>query len=176
MAGGLYLLIFIAAPAGASTATPARMVITLACDTGVALIFYGLFKPVSRSLSLMAAIFRLTLVAILAVASLNYFDGQSLFDSRPPAAAFDRLDALSLAPFGAHCMVIGYLIWRSGFLPRFLGALMAIAGLAWLTYALPALAGHLYPYPLVCGIVGEGALALWLLAVGLNEQRWKYAP
>jgi len=62
IAGLLYLLIFVAAPSGAATATPAKMIITLACDSGVALILYDLFKPVSRNLSLLAALFRLIFV------------------------------------------------------------------------------------------------------------------
>lgn len=173
VAGLLYLLIFIAAPLGASAATPARMITTLTCDTGVALIFYVLFKPVSKSLSALAAIFRLILVAILTIDSLNYFGSLNLFDAGRSAAAFDKLDALSLVPFGVHCLLIGYLIFRSTFLPRSLGALMAVAGLAWLTFVSPSLADHLYPYNLAFGAVGEGALTLWLLAVGLNEQRWK---
>lgn len=173
VAGFLYLLIFIAAPVGASTATPAKMVIMLMCDTAVALIFYVLFKPVSRSLSLLAAIFRLILVAMMAADSLNYFGGLKLFNAAHSAAAFDKLDAFSLAPFGVHCLLIGYLVFRSEFLPRFLGALMAIAGLGWLTFALPSLAHHLYTYNLIPDIVGEGALTLWLVVIGLNEQRWK---
>lgn len=173
VAGVLYLLIFLAAPAGASTATPAKMIITLACDTGVALIFYVLFKPVSRNLSLLAAIFRLALVAIMVADSLNYFGVLNLFNTAHSGAIFDKVDGVSLVPFGVHCLLIGYLVFRSEFLPRFLGALMAIAGLSWLTFGVPPLAHHLYPYNLVPGIVGEGALTLWLVVVGLNEQRWK---
>lgn len=173
VAGVLYLLIFIAAPVGASTATPAKMIITLTCDAGVALIFYVLFKPVSRGVSLVAAIFRLILVAMMAADSLNYFGGLNLFNAGHSAAGFDKLDALSLVPFGVHCLLIGYLVFRAEFLPRFLGALMAIAGLGWLTFVSPSLAHHLYPYNLIPGILGEGALTLWLLVVGLNEQRWK---
>lgn len=172
VAGVLYLLIFIAAPIGAATATPAKMIITHTCDIGVALIFYLLFKPVSKSLSLLGAIFRLTLVAIMAVGTLNYFGGLNLFNAGRSAAAFDKLYALSLVPFGVHCLLIGYLVFRSGFLPRFLGVLMTIAGLGWLTFVSPLLAHHLYPYNLIPGVVGEGALTLWLLVVGLNEKRW----
>jgi hypothetical protein len=58
IAGVLYLVIFIAAPSGAESATLAKMAITLACDTGVALLFYDLFKPVSKNLSLLAAAFK----------------------------------------------------------------------------------------------------------------------
>jgi hypothetical protein len=65
MAGVFYLLIFIAAPSGASTATAAKMVITLACDIAVALIFDDLFRPVSRKLSFLAAFFRLIFVVVM---------------------------------------------------------------------------------------------------------------
>jgi Domain of unknown function (DUF4386) len=173
IAGVLYLLIFIVAPADASTATPARILITLACDTGVALIFYDLFKPVSRNLSMVAAIFRLMLAAIMAVNSLNYFGVLKVFNAAHSPAAFNRGDEVSLVPFGCHCLLIGYLILRSNFLPRILGLLMTFAGLGWLTFLSPSLANHLYPYVLAPGILGEGALTLWLLAVGVNDQRWK---
>lgn len=173
IAGVLYLLIFLVAPTGAATATPARMIIMLACDTGVALLFYSLFKPVSRNLSMLAAIFRLTLVAIMIVNSLNYFGVLNLFGAAHSSTAFNRGDEISLVPFGIHCLLIGYLIFRSSFLPRILGALMAFAGLGWLTFLSPPLAHHLYPYILAPGILGEGALTLWLIVMGLNEQRWK---
>ena len=173
IAGILYLLIFIAAPTGASTATPARMIIMLACDTGVALLFYSLFKPVSRTLSMLAAIFRLILVAIMVVNSLNYFDVLNLFGAGHSSLAFNRGDEFSLVPFGIHCLLIGYLIFRSSFLPRILGALMMFAGLGWLTFLSPPLAHHLYPYVLAPGIFGEGALTLWLIVMGLNEDRWR---
>lgn len=174
VAGILYLVIFIAGPSGASTATPVRMAVMLACDTGVALIFYVLFKPVSRSLSLLAAAFRLMLVAMLSADSLSYFGALHLFGATHNPAVFDRIDALSLAPFGMHCLLIGYLIFRSKFLPRFLGVLMAIAGMTWMTFVLPSLAQHLSPYNLLPGIVGEGALTLWLLVRGIDERQWRH--
>ncbi|HEV7838596.1 MAG TPA: DUF4386 domain-containing protein, partial [Gemmatimonadaceae bacterium] len=74
--------------------------------------------------------------------------------------------------FGFYCLLIGYLILRSTFLPRVLGALMAIGGLSWLTFFSPSLTGQLFPYNMAPGIIGEGVLTLWLLAAGLNEQRW----
>jgi hypothetical protein len=59
IAGLMYLLIFITAPSGAATATPVKMLINLASDTGVALFFYYLFRPVNRRLSFVASLFRL---------------------------------------------------------------------------------------------------------------------
>jgi len=74
--------------------------------------------------------------------------------------------------FGFYCLLIGYLIFRSTFLPRILGAGMAFAGLGWLTFLSPPLANYLFPYILAPGALGEGALTLWLLVMGVNVQRW----
>jgi Domain of unknown function (DUF4386) len=172
--GLLYLLIFAAAPSGAATATPTKMIITLACDTGVALILYGLLKPVSRSFSLLAALFRLIFVAVMAVNSLNYFGLVDLFKGAHSSAAFNTGYGIALVPFGVHCLLIGYLIFKSIFLPRILGILIALAGLGYLTFMWPPLGSHLFfPYILIPGIVGEGSLTLWLIVIGVNVQRWK---
>ena len=174
IAGLLYLLIFIAAPSGAATATPAKMIITLTCDTGVALILYELLKPVSRSLSLLAALFRLIFVAVMAVNSLSYFGTVVLFQNAHSSAAFDTGYGIAMVPFGLHCLLVGYLIFKSIFFPRILGVLMALAGLGYLTFLWPPLGSHLFfPYILIPGIVGEGSLTLWLLVMGVNVQQWK---
>lgn len=173
IAGILYVLIFIAAPRGATTATPARLLITLACDTGVALIFYHLLKPVSVRISLLAAIFRLIFIAIMAANSLNYFGALDLSTSAHSAAAFNTGYSIAMVPFGAHCLLVGYLIFKSMFLPRILGVLMALAGLGYLIFLWPPLADHLFfPYLAIAGVVGEGSLTLWLLVMGLNVERW----
>jgi Domain of unknown function (DUF4386) len=117
----------------------------------VTLLFYYLFKPVNRSLSLLAAFFNLVALTFESFQSYN----------------------IGLIFGGCYCLLIGYLIFRSTFLPRILGAPMAIAGLGWLTFLLPPLANHLSPYNLGAGILGEGILMLWLLVMGLNVQRWK---
>ncbi len=89
MAGFLYLLIFITAPSDATTATAGKLIVTLACDTGVALILYQLLRPVSRRLSLLAALFRLVFVVVMAVNSFNYFGLLDLFRNARSAAAFN---------------------------------------------------------------------------------------
>jgi Domain of unknown function (DUF4386) len=174
IAGFLYLLIFVAAPSGAATATPLKMIITLTCDTGVALLFYDLFKPVSRSLSLIAALFRLMLVAVLTAASLSYFGVAVPFENVHSSAAFNTGYGIALVPFGLHCLVTGYLIFKSGFLPRILGVLLAMAGTGYLTFLWPRLGDHLFfPYIVIPGVVGEGSLTLWLLIKGVNVRQWK---
>jgi hypothetical protein len=121
----------------------------------VSLIFYDIFKPVNRSLSLLAASFNLAGIACEAI-RLN-----------PKGVN------MAIVLHGGYCLLIGYLIFRSTFLPRILGAPMALAGLSWLTFLLVPLANYLSPYNLACGLLGEASAMLWLLAMGVNVQRWK---
>ena len=119
-----------------------------ACDIGVALIFYELLRPVSRSLSLLAAIFRLVFVAIANANVINHFAPLLLLSQPNYLSAFkpDQLQALAmmfvrlrtfgfdvaLVFFGFHCIVVGYLLIRSTFLPHLLGFLLAIGGIGYL--------------------------------------------
>jgi hypothetical protein len=118
----------------------------------VTLLFYSIFKPVNKPLSLIAALFSFAGCIVGTLSVLRVAD----------------IGINSLAFFGVYCLLIGYLIFRSGFLPRVLGVLMAIGGVAWLTFLWPALAKSLSPYIFLPGIIGEGALTLWLLVIGVN--------
>jgi hypothetical protein len=170
----------------------AAVPVYLACDTAVALLFYKLFKPVSGSLSLLAAFFRLVMVAILGVNLLNHFAPLILLKDAHFSEVFnaDQLQALArvslrlyrqgfdiaMVFFGFHCILIGYLIFKAAFLPRILGVLMAVAGLWYLTnsftiFLSPSLARVLFPLiPLI--LAGELGLTLWLLVKGVNVQQW----
>ena len=173
MAGLLYLLIFITAPSGAATATPPKMFINLVCDAGVAFIFYYLFLPVSRRLSLFASLCRLVFVVVMAVNSLNYFGALEFLQASHSSSSFNKGYGIALIPFGLHCVLTGYLIYRSTFLPRILGLLMMLAGFAYLIFLWPSLGDRLFfPYIVVPGVVGEGLLTLWLLVMGVNNIRW----
>ena len=69
--------------------------------------------------------------------------------------------------------LIGYLIFRSTFLPRILGVLMAFAGLGWLTYLSNPLVSYLSPYNLACALLAEASVFLWLLVMGVNAPKWQ---
>jgi hypothetical protein len=74
--------------------------------------------------------------------------------------------------FAPYCLLIGYLIFRSAFLPHILGVLMLLAGVGWLVYMTP-LEKYLVIYIEALGILAEAALMLWLVIMGVNVQRWK---
>ena len=80
---------------------------------------------------------------------------------------------IGLVFFGCYCLLIGYLVLRSDFLPRILGVLMAIGGAGWLTnsfisFLSPPLARSLSSWMMAPGILGEAALTLWLLVMGVK--------
>ena len=79
---------------------------------------------------------------------------------------------IAIVFFGFFCMLTGYLIFNSTFLPRIIGVLMVIAGLGWSTFLLPPFGAKYFPY-IVAGSIAEVVLTLWLLVKGVNEQRWK---
>jgi hypothetical protein len=158
IAGGLYVLVFatgIYAVMGLP-GSPVANLIAAVCYIAVTLLFYYIFKPAGKELSLLAAIISLAGCV---------FGGLMSFNLAP-------LNIHPLVFFGVYCSLIGYLILRSTFLPRILGGLMLFAGLGWLTFASPALAKHLFPYNLAPGIIGEGALTLWLVVKAVNAERW----
>jgi len=128
-----------------------------ACYVAVTLLFYQLFKPVNKGVSLIAMLVGLAGCAIGAASAV----GRGFTDINP------------LVFFGVYCLLIGILILKSTFLPRFLGVLMAFGGLGWLTFASPSLAATLSPYNLAPGIIGELTLTLWLLVKGVDEPRWR---
>lgn len=160
--GGIYLVYFltavfaqILAGRGLAAYGIAGNIVANVFYLAVTLLFYDLFKPVNKNLSLLAAIFSL---AGCVVATLGLY----------------RDAPYNLSPlvfFGPFCILIGYLIIGSTFLPRFLGVLMVLAGIGWLIYLSPFTTSMRLYFELL-GIVAEGALMLWLLVMGVNVQRW----
>ncbi len=163
--------------------------IMIACFIVVTALFYELFKPVNRRVSLLAAFLSLMGCAVQAFSFLFYIAPLVVLQDAPHLAAFkaEQLQAIALMLFqlhvkaanigsvffGFYCLLIGYLVFRSAFLPRILGVLLMLAGMSMLTLLYPPLANSLRPYNLALGILGEGSLTLWLLFMGVNVDRWK---
>src|SRR6266487_48910 len=126
IAGAVYLLVFVAGIT--SLVVSGRVGSSAAAIAGllyiaVTILFYGLFKPVNQRLSLIAAAVSLLGIAVGPMLKVN-----------------------PLPLFGVYCLLIGYLIVRSANVPRFLGMLMALAGLGWLTFLSSSLSSHLSRY------------------------------
>ncbi len=160
----------------------------------VTALLYDLFKPVNRNLSLLAAFFSLVGCAVQVFACVFHLASLIVLGGAPYLSVFkvEQLQAMALmflklhgqgfniaiVFFGFYCLLIGYLILRSTFLPQIIGVLMALGGLAYVTnnlanflsLPLPMYLSHSVP---ALGGLGEGSLMLWLLLAGVNAQRWK---
>jgi hypothetical protein len=74
---------------------------------------------------------------------------------------------------GLWCILTGYLIFKSTFLPRILGVLLMISGVGWVTYLLPPIANRLFAFIAGASALGEIPLEFWLIVMAVNAQRWK---
>ena len=157
--------------------------ITFICDLVVAWAFYVLLKPVNKNLSLITAWFRWVYTGIALVALLNLVTVLRLLNTSDTLTGFqpDQLHAqvmLSLSAFrtqwhfgmlffGVHLGLLGYLVFRSKYIPGILGVLLIIAGLG---YLLTTLKPFLFPSINLdfaeYTFYGELIFMLWLLIRG----------
>jgi Domain of unknown function (DUF4386) len=164
------------------------------CYLAVTLFVYQLLKPVNRTVAAFVVLFSIMGCAVglvsslLFLAPLDFLSGVSYLSTftlaQLQALALTiltlslRLNDIGMAFFGLHVFSIGYLIRKSTFLPRILGALLFVAGACYLTssfanfLALP-FRTSLTPFVALGGLIGEGSLTAWLLAKGVNVERWK---
>jgi hypothetical protein len=154
-------------------------------DVVVAWALYIFLKPVNKSLSLLAAWFRVVYAAIFAIALNNLLTALQLINSADYLKAFEpnqlhaqvmsSLNAftsgwdLGLAFFGLHLLVVGYLAFKSGYIPKFLGILLIIAGLGYLIDSLGKLLLPNYNVSIAMfTFIGEALLLFWLLWKGIK--------
>jgi hypothetical protein len=167
----------------------AVFLIEMACQIAITALFYDLLKPAGRSVSLVAAYLGLAgsiiktfsrvffIVPLFVLGGAHFLSVFSAEQLRALALLFlkvnDRGAEMALVFFGFYALLTGYLIIRSAFLPRILGVVSMVGGLGWLSFLYLPL-GHLaFPYVAVFALLGAGALIVWLLVFGVNEQRWR---
>ncbi len=162
------------------------------CDVALAVLLYRLLKPVNATLALVAAAFRLVQTAVIA-ASLLFYHSALLIMNGAASVVFDppQLQALvvlavdmhghgydlGLIFFGASCLVLGFLVWRSLYLPKALGWLVMAAGVVYLVgsftrFLFPSFVDVVAPLYVV-PVVSEVALCLWLLIKGVDVDAWR---
>jgi hypothetical protein len=166
----------------------------LVCDVAIAAILYVVFRPVDRALAVLAAFARVASAVILAVASIGHLAALRLLSDAAYLQALDIAErqALALAAlrlqgdgyavcllfFGVSCLALGWLVLKSGLVPKWIGGLLAVAGACYLVNSLagflvPAFAASLFPAILVPAAVAELAFALWLIVKGIDSAKWR---
>ena len=151
------------------------------CDVALAAVLYLLLGPVNRAVALFGAFFHLMGTATFAAAELFYFapwlilhsaaTGLALLSFRLYSAGGD----LFQVHYGLASILFGWLIFRSGYLPRLLGVLMALGGVGFVAWNLTfVLAPALSSPALGAGtIIATPLLGLWLLVKGVDKARWE---
>jgi hypothetical protein len=169
----------------------AAHMIPIVCNVALVVILYDLFKIVDRRIALMMVFYSLVGTAVESANLLNQFTPLVLLD-RAQALGTDRLQDLAYAPLGLvsigydiqqvvyafYLLAAGYLVFKSTFVPRVIGVLLAIGAVAYLIYSFasllaPAFSAQLVPYIQLPSLIGEASLSLSLLAVGVNVRRWR---
>ncbi len=168
-------------------------VIAMALGVVSAVIMYTLFKAVSRTLALTVLMFDIIsntisiCGAVLLFGPLMILPGDVYLAVFPAAELsslallsvkmYELTYAMNLAFFSVSCLLTGYLIFRSTFLPKIIGVLLALAGVCYLINSfvdfMPKGYGDsLFPWILMPSLVGESILALWLLLIGVDSSKW----
>lgn len=169
----------------------ASYLVEAVCDVALSLILYVLLRPVHRELALLAAFFGLVSTAVFAVAELFYFAPSFILGGAEYLKPFspDEVSSLALLSlkfygyggdlfmvfYGVASILRGYLIFQSGYLPKALGALLALAGFGFVTMNFvfvlaPAYATDFLNLPMIVAML---ALALWLLLKGVDVNKWE---
>ncbi|HPQ45419.1 MAG TPA: DUF4386 domain-containing protein [Syntrophales bacterium] len=161
------------------------------CDVAVAILLYVLLLPVSKTLSLLSAGFRLVGTAMYGVNLLNYFNALLILKGSAYLSSFDPGQIHSMALmflnihkhgydlglvfFGLHCLLLGYLLFKADYFPRILGVLMVLAGMGYVVgsftlFLWPEYTSTVAPVYLA-PLIGELSLGLWLLIKGVGNQK-----
>lgn len=159
----------------------------------LAMIYYYLLRPVHKEINLLAALLRMTSVVVQTGALI--FLLLALYPLLSPAFAkafaADQLAAFAAIAIRSHnygysfallftgCTFLahGWLIFKSGYLPKFLGVLIEIAGLGYISNGVaqimfPNVAGLVFMAIILPVLIGETTLSLWLVFKGVDTAKW----
>lgn len=167
-------------------------IVMFIADVAIAVVLYQLLKPLSRTLALLAAAFRMTQTAVIGLNLLNMFQALRILDDADYLDAFGSgqsealallyLDAhrygylLGLAFFGVSTLIVAYLALASKQMPRPLGVLLGLAGAGYLIdtftfFLIPGYDGAASPIVLAPALLAEIWFAFWLLTRGRSLER-----
>jgi hypothetical protein len=165
---------------------------TIICAAFVLALLYGLLRPAGVWLARLALIVNTVAIAGELASLLHHYAPLAYLKAPYAAENPEAMQALayaalrlqsvgydlSLTFFAIFCVAAGCLIYKSGYLPRVIGVLMVIAGLCYAANSItgflaPAIRAGMLPWVLLPCLIGEASLALWLLIVGVDPNKWR---
>jgi len=168
----------------------AAYLVEAVCDVVLAVLFYVLLRPVNRNLALLSALFGVVATLTYAFAECFYFAPAVILSGATYLKAFtqDQLNALALLSmrlfgriagifigfYGLATLIRGYLVYRSGYLPRAIGVMFMIGGAAFVLSNILVVLAPSYATPLLLFVMAPAGIAmlLWLLAKGVDVERF----
>ena len=169
----------------------ASYLVEAVCDIALTWVFYVLLRPAHRNLALLAALFGLVSTATFATTELFYFAPSFILGGAGYLKTFspDQLNTLAMLSlkfygvgaglfmvfYGIGWVIRGYLISRSGYLPKLLGWLLMLAGLGFITrnFLLVLAPAYASSFLLLPMFLGGLSLTLWLLVKGVDASKWE---
>jgi hypothetical protein len=161
----------------------------MVAQVAVSALFYDLLKPVNRSVARLSAIIGITGSGIKAMSRLFFYAPLIVLGGAPYLASFSqgqletlaqlliRINsqgaAIALIFFGFEGLLRGWLVFHSGFLPRFLGVLSTIAGIGWLTWLWPPFGSQAFMFVALFALAGVTLTSGWLLIRGVDDAKWR---
>jgi len=162
--------------------------IEMACNVAMTALYYVMLRPVSQSLAVVATFWNLTACIMKTFARVFFIAPVYVLGNSSVLSAFttEQLQQIALVLlrinnlgaacacgfFGLSIVVQGYLIYRSTFLPRWLGVVAVVTGAGWLAFLSPPLGSSLFVPIAVLALAGAAVTIFWLLVFGLDEQKW----
>ena len=163
--------------------------IEMACQLITAALMYLLLKPVNRTLALLMLLFELVGIVVKTFARVFYIAPLYLLEGGGALSGLDAVQlqsislvllkvndigaATALALFGFSTPLAGYLIFRSTYLPRWLGAIGMIAGVGWLAYIYPPLGSSVFLFVALVALIASVAQIFWLIVFGVDEEKFR---
>lgn len=163
--------------------------IEMACQIVAGLLIFRLLRPVHRTLALLMLLFEFTGIVIKTFARVFYITPLYILDGGVALSGFDagQLQSISLlflkvndygaataiAFFGFSTLLDGYLVFRSTYLPRWLGVLGMIAAFGWLAFLYPPLGYSVFMFAALFGLLASAAKIFWLIVFGVDEEKFR---
>ena len=163
--------------------------IEMACQLATTVLLYRLLRPVNRTLASLMLAFEFMAIVIKTFARVFYITPLWVLDGPAALGGMDtsqlqsmamllfRLDnygaQTALAFFGFSGIAAGYLVFRSTYLPRWLGVIGMIGGLGWLTFIYPPLGRNAFMFVVIFALLGSAAKIFWLIVFGVDEEKFR---